>query len=273
MRIVQIPVNILNGVNFLWKRLPDRLQKLCRRNVVYRVVLRQYFERNVNFVKAKISIDDFSITVPVPEKEHPWWSGYEDYNCHEPLATRTYIQEICSGDVVWDMGSMFGYETAIAIDQTGNPELVHVFEVMSSSGVLLNYVSARYYDGRLNVVNKAVDEQSSVNSIAGDDYAAKHGCPDFIKIDIDGYETKAIRGMKNLIVESQPIILLEIHPANIRRQTGDTDRYLVEFLTKIYDDITVCWEFRELNAEWDEFDETDWERQHNYRHNYQMLFR
>ena len=46
-----------------------------------------------------------------------------------------------------------------------------------------------------------------------DDYFAQQGCdPDLLKIDIDGGETMALRGMSRILKDKRPDLLLEVHP-------------------------------------------------------------
>src|SRR5262249_44618393 len=47
-----------------------------------------------------------------------------------------------------------------------------------------------------------------------DDYFHQQGIdPDLLKIDIDGAEASALRGMHRILKESKPDLLLEVHPA------------------------------------------------------------
>jgi len=64
-------------------------------------------------------------------------------------------------------------------------------------------------DGRQTCYEAEID----VDMLALDDFVWVYGNPppDLMKIDIEGGETKAVRGMQRIFEESRPVILMEIH--------------------------------------------------------------
>ena len=60
-----------------------------------------------------------------------------------------------------------------------------------------------------------------VDRFTGDAICKKHGFqPDAIKIDIEGHELAALRGLQHTLKENRPLIFLEIHPARIALSGG-----------------------------------------------------
>ena len=57
-----------------------------------------------------------------------------------------------------------------------------------------------------------------------------HGFPDLLKIDVEGFERKVLRGGEKMLAENRPIIFCEIHPDKMRL-IGDDPNELVGWLT------------------------------------------
>jgi hypothetical protein len=50
-----------------------------------------------------------------------------------------------------------------------------------------------------------------------DSIATQHNIPDYIKIDVEGFEPRALRGMENLIKERKPKLFVELNDGALRR--------------------------------------------------------
>ncbi|WP_304169798.1 FkbM family methyltransferase [Phenylobacterium aquaticum] len=63
-----------------------------------------------------------------------------------------------------------------------------------------------------------------------DDYCQKHGVTrvDFIRMDIEGAEQKALKGAENVIDRDRPHVLIEIHPAMLTSRFGGSAEAVVE---------------------------------------------
>ena len=94
--------------------------------------------------------------------------------------------------------------------------------------------------GGASVDRKAVDELSrsgvktfveDVSIIALDEEIAEAGLPvpDFIKIDIEGWEIEALRGARQLLASRGPALFLEMHGETLREKRRKTAE-IVEFL-------------------------------------------
>ena len=63
-----------------------------------------------------------------------------------------------------------------------------------------------------------------------DAFCATHEPPDCIKIDVDGYEGKILKGAEQTLTAERPFILLELHQDNHIERTGWNRRSVVQFL-------------------------------------------
>lgn len=85
----------------------------------------------------------------------------------------------------------------------GSETEVEIFESVNWNGA-----NSRIGYGRVD------DEEytaQKVRCVSLDDYFAnKTERPDFMKIDVDGYETRALRGAKRILDECRPVILIEM---------------------------------------------------------------
>jgi FkbM family methyltransferase len=79
-----------------------------------------------------------------------------------------------------------------------------------------------------------------VQTIALDEFAATNPVPHLIKIDIEGGEILALRGMGNLLRERRPILFLELHGAEATAAAWDrlrTARYHLHWMRGDYPQI------------------------------------
>jgi FkbM family methyltransferase len=70
------------------------------------------------------------------------------------------------------------------------------------------------------------EREISVQTIALDDFAVANPFPQLIKIDIEGGEVLALRGMGRLLRERRPILFLELHGAEATAAVWDRLRTL-----------------------------------------------
>jgi FkbM family methyltransferase len=79
----------------------------------------------------------------------------------------------------------------------------------------------------------------TVRTIAlDDDIAANHfPPPDFVKIDIEGMELPALRGMRQILLQYRPALYLEMHGATVEHKNRNV-RAIVDFLSELgYEDL------------------------------------
>lgn len=181
---------------------------------------------------------------------------YDKGKIHEPKATDIFIDQIKGDSVVLDIGGHLGYFSCISGDIAKNGS-VHVFEVdpkclsLIKDNLKLNKIDNvqvhNYAVSDLKekikipeyenpnpslVINSNLSEEYiEVQSVVIDDFLLKNNInPDFIKIDIEGAEWKALNGMKKTLENSNATILLEIHVNNLRKHFDTNYKSIIKLL-------------------------------------------
>jgi FkbM family methyltransferase len=168
-------------------------------------------------------------------------SGDYELPCQQVL-----IAWVKPGQVVYDLGANGGFLTLLAAKLVGPSGMVVAFEPTRDTARKLRAQL------RLNRVNNVRVIQSAVSDREGKSRFVEDGCymsrldgmdseysggtvvqvettsldnlagsippPDFMKIDIEGAELHALRGAKQLIRAHRPVMLVELHSAEICRQ-------------------------------------------------------
>ncbi len=159
--------------------------------------------------------------------------------------------QIGPGQVVLDIGANIGFYTDIISDIVGPNGKVHAFEPD-----ILNYSHLKNIYGKKNNVflqQKAVSESTGplkiftskmlnvdhrtypieqyessydIEAVSIDDYVGEKFKVDFIKMDIQGNELKALRGMKKTLDTFKPVLLTEFWPSGLKQAGDSADAYL-----------------------------------------------
>jgi hypothetical protein len=154
----------------------------------------------------------------------------------EPFETALIESEIRPGDVVLDIGAKIGYYTLIFARLVGEHGRVYAFEPDPAQFQLLKKnVRANGYQNVV-VVNKAVSDATqcrcvgTVATTALDDHFGEfQGEINFIKLDVQGGEGRAVRGMTRLLQRYPELRLVtEFRPAALRRAGIPAREYLAE---------------------------------------------
>lgn len=190
-------------------------------------------------------------------------------NLHEPETTRFIRNTVESGQKVIDIGANVGYYTLLFAKAVGPKGIVHAFEPNPTLAKILRYnihlnnyknvianekaVSdsngiARFY------LDRQVHERSSLNPKRGseiievdiiklDDYFEESkGAIDWIKLDVEGHESKALAGMKQIINESNNIrLIVEFIPDNPGFDVDNFFSQLEGFAFRSLDHNVLCW--------------------------------
>jgi hypothetical protein len=248
----------LKMASSIWNRIPEGVQPRLAETPMYRL-LRTGLARREELTRLRITpTPEFSFSVVVPARFDPWWLDYDPTvtrSSHEPITTRTFIEQIEPGDVVWDMGSQYGYFSQLAAELTGDPTLVHTFEMSPYKCVRIQRISDhRYGEDGLNVVEARVSDHESATDVTGDAYANQTAPPDFVKIDIEGAEVPGIRGLRETIEEHAPTLIVEMHPNKIHDHFEGTEADVLRTISEQYTDVRRCQAFRSLGAGWESWD-------------------
>jgi methyltransferase, FkbM family len=172
----------------------------------------------------------------------------------EPQETELVKQEVKRGDVVLDLGANIGYHTLLFARLVGSEGKVYAFEPDPTNFALLKRnVRANGYTN-VELVQKAVSDKNGkiklylceenrgdhriydshdgresveVESVRLDDYFQGYEREiNFIKMDIQGAEMMALRGMRSLLLQQPSMKLLsEFWPVGFARSGGNALEY------------------------------------------------
>jgi len=185
---------------------------------------------------------------------------------HEPYETEILKKEIKPGDTVVDVGAHIGYYTLLFSKLVGPSGKVFSFEPAPQNFSILekniNFNSCK----NVILINKAVGNQPGLAKIhltpstgdfnfvdtkedkqelelpiiTLDGYFSSRGNTqiDFIKMDIEGYEPRALSGMKNILLKTPKMkMLVEFYPKMLRKagcNPSDLLKFIFEAGFKIY---------------------------------------
>jgi FkbM family methyltransferase len=174
------------------------------------------------------------------QEEKDYWLG-----TYEPALQSAIANLVKPGDVAFDVGANVGYISLLLARAVGETGKVFAFEALPDNqarlhqNIALNQMNMRVIVVRAAVVDctrpvrflvgpsggmgkadgsagrqeVAYDDSLLVSGISLDDfvYAGGRPAPQVIKMDIEGGEVLAAPGMKRLLNEARPILLLELH--------------------------------------------------------------
>ena len=168
---------------------------------------------------------------------------------YESFKTEAYQRSVEAGDVVYDIGGHVGYYAVVASVLAGESGRVFTFEPRPLN---IAYIKKHVRANRLSnieVIEAAVSDSSGsarfesrtgtgtgrlsaggdleVRTVVLDDLidGSRYPPPDFVKIDIEGGEVCALRGMERSISSYRPKLLVATH--------GDEEHsFVLDFLER-----------------------------------------
>jgi FkbM family methyltransferase len=171
--------------------------------------------------------------------EKDYWLGTYEVDLQD--AVQGFVR---TGWVAYDIGANIGYISLVLAKAVGESRQVIAFEALPANiERLRGNIRLNGYESRVKVIPGAVAEASGavqfligpsgamgkvagsagradihhesieVSGIALDDFVYRDGnpVPQVIKMDIEGGEVLALRGMTRLLSEARPLIFLELH--------------------------------------------------------------
>ncbi|BAZ43953.1 methyltransferase FkbM family protein [Chondrocystis sp. NIES-4102] len=152
-----------------------------------------------------------------------------------------FQQNLHAGDVFYDIGANVGFFSIIAAKLVGNSGQVYSFEPGETNAKSVRHNAQLNNFTHIEVIEKAVSETSgegelilakysgghalatadappdvagrvTIDLVSIDDLIAENSIkpPNFVKIDIEGAELSALKGMKETIRKYQPTIIYEV---------------------------------------------------------------
>lgn len=164
---------------------------------------------------------------------------------YEIPETSLFLNRIHSASIFYDIGSQIGYYSLIAASQK-NINRVVAFEILDSFAREIRKHANKNRFRNITVETAAVGNGhtfiehgnfagfSRKKSISIDEYVESSGLvPDFIKMDIEGYEYLALQGATKTLNQRKPDLLLSLHPNFIEIIGGDI-KSMLALLQDVY---------------------------------------
>jgi FkbM family methyltransferase len=219
------------------KRLVYRIQPLAR---LARGSLNRVAPQGMTEVKvAAGDLQGWRLCLDMQAEKDYWLGSYE------PDLQAAIIRWVKPGWVAYDVGANIGYVSLLLAKRVGESGRVFAFEALPTNlERLYQNVALNSLDERVVVVPAAVvDSQRQVQFLVGpsggmgkaegsagrqevtytdtilvegiclDDFVYKAGnpAPQAIKLDIEGGEVLALPGMRRILRETRPVLLMELH--------------------------------------------------------------
>jgi FkbM family methyltransferase len=174
------------------------------------------------------------------------------HGVREPWSTAIFKKELRRGDVVIDVGANIGYYVLIEASCVGREGKVYAIEPSLRnlkyllSNILLNSVQDRVIvkwlaiGDRNGVCDIEEGEAPNLDRISLFPFQRREGCAkifmktldsfieeekirkvDFIRMDVEGFEYRIIKGMKATLQRFSPKLFIEIHPKKMQKYYGD----------------------------------------------------
>jgi len=176
-----------------------------------------------------------------------------NYHEHEPLTTRIMKEIISPGDTIIDIGANIGYFALFESQLVGLQGKIIAIEPSPENVKLLKLNIKENKNENVHVIEAAIGDYDGVgtlylseacnwNSLVVQSELGQTGIvevevrtidsliksmgvrPSLIRMDIEGYEPKAIKGMLNTINNYAPRLVIELHPQLIG---GEATRDLI----------------------------------------------
>ena len=268
MNLRQSKIKFVPKGDLMFKKIFGPLFIRILRPFIYKGLLHRY-----RIVKA---LSDFLLPRIVPDfvdvQGHKMYIDSRDslrlsfIKDYENIETETFKKNIKKGDVVLDLGANIGYYTLIGakivrnegkvfafepspgnfkilkknIEANGYKNVVAVQKAVSDKNGKIKLFLDRYSDASNSIYDVHDGKESViVDSITLDDFLKNSGRIDFIKMDIEGAEGKALAGMSEILKRNKNLkIITEFNPVLLKGAGTDPKKY-VELLQKngfkIYD--------------------------------------
>lgn len=149
---------------------------------------------------------------------------------YEPFKRKIFIQYAKESKIVFDLGTRVGYYAIIAaklgadkvIAFDVNKEFIEIAKKQAKLNNVLDrieFLPLAIGKDNEEIVVENFNSIDKLKSISLDTFCSQRSIwPDFMKIDIDGFEFEALEGAKILLEKYKPIFLLEFNPLLIKNR-------------------------------------------------------
>ncbi len=145
-------------------------------------------------------------------------TGVDSSGNYEKAFRDMYISKLNKNSILLDIGAASGLYSLIAA-KFCLPKNIYCFEPHPIYRYILKLNNKTYYNNMLKIDNRFVGDITKDDTITMDDFCSKLNLkPTFVKMDIEGAEIFALKGMRQICCEFHPIILMEFHIRKLREQ-------------------------------------------------------
>ena len=133
----------------------------------------------------------------------------------------SWIRQFCPpGSRCFDIGADRGYDSLLMACLGGSQITAFECNPKAAEAAQRNFDANRELPASITLVQAFVSDSSVGDRVAIDDYIKSQGSvvPDFVKIDIEGAEFKALKGMSNTLNGRHPHVIVETHSRDIEEQ-------------------------------------------------------
>lgn len=214
------------------------------------MALRLYLIRNYETVIDSEILEGVNVTLGVPARNQVWIDRLKKKEGHEVAISRWMRDLVKPGEVVYDIGSCYGYFPALLAGVHTNMK-IHAFEGdWKQLYFLEKNIPRNKRDSETRIVSQFLGKTSENGLLSLDDHIANTGeSPTLIKMDTDGAEYDILLGAKDLIASRSAEWLIEIHP-NILRGKAITLNMILNLFPEDHI-IKGLIDLRDGNVEWD----------------------
>ena len=189
----------------------------------------------------------FQLKVNLANPEHQYLYFYGTHD--ERHVVTKLLKIIQSGDICWDIGANIGFYTCLLASRVQEAGAVVAFEpALRTCGYLHENVSLNRF-ANVTVVNKGLGDKAEQRPLYYSEAALAEGTaslkypngraaservtldtidnlirelpvPDFIKIDVEGYQLEVLRGGEHFLKTHAPLLMAEL------KDVGETNRAL-----------------------------------------------
>ncbi len=204
------------------RMLPPDLKESLRQTPVYSLYHAARFAMS-EMETVRVEVNGLQVELLVPARDKEFVRLFS--NNYEPGTAALFFEHVRSGDTVWDVGSQYGYFSVLCAHLTQRPDRIHSFDTIPFNCQVLRETSRRFFGGKINVNNRWVGDSDGGRFVTLDTYMDTSGDrPALMKMDIEGAEAVAFKGMERVLGECRPTIILEVHPVKIIRDFGANQR-------------------------------------------------
>jgi FkbM family methyltransferase len=256
--------NLLNIAAFAARILPNSVKQSIYKNKPLADLIRRGLNRSAptGLVEVKIAAGDlagYTILLDM-QLDKDYWLG-----TYEPELQAALRELVPAGAIIFDVGANIGYISLLLAKAAGRTGKVFAFEALQSNvEQLRRNVALNAMEAQVTVIDRAVTQASglvhflvhassgmgkaagsagregiyqaelTVPGISLDEFVFGQGnpLPQVIKMDIEGGEVMALPGMRRVLNEAHPLMMMELHgPESCR----------IAWETLVAEGYQVCW--------------------------------